>query len=243
MAFNITNFMGHLTQENEVAKTDKFEVTLNIPSSLRDSGLISASGNFLALSCEAAEFPGIDVTPIEYRHYGFIQRVPHHLTFQPITLTFYSTGKMSERIFFDTWINSIIPFTTGLAYYRDDGKFTTTITITQYNSAGDSIYSVDLYDAFPLSMTSMQTNWAEDNIHRFNVTLSYKKWLSNSGRSITSGGSILPPSSIPTTNPIAVPAVNFNDVTVNPIPTDIPQIENTSTVGIDSPNYNPTFST
>jgi hypothetical protein len=183
MAFSINEFITHVSSEKEFAKSDKFEVRIATPVCLNNSDYgFNDGGKFLSLSCESAELPAVDVTPIEFRHYGFVERIPYHLTYSPVNLTFYATGNMKEKMFFDSWIDASIPFNTGLLYYKDGNGIATDVIINQYSSSNNLIYSVTLEDAFPITVSQLSLNWAEDNAHRFQVSLSYKRWNSkNSG--------------------------------------------------------------
>lgn len=180
MAFNINDFRTNLNGQKEVAKADKFDVTISIPNL---SGLfnVGSTGESLSLVCEAAELPGVTITPIEWINYGFVQRIPGKLTFPPVSLTFICTGLMQERTFFDSWINSMIPFNSGLLVYPDDNnqQIKSNIAITQYSSTGTNIYTVNLLEAWPMDIQPLPLDWANDQVHRLSVTFSYKKWTSN----------------------------------------------------------------
>jgi hypothetical protein len=222
MSFKINDFITHFSEEKEFAKTDKFEVRISIPPGLFSGGVSRIVDSyfldtqFLTLSCEAAEFPGMDVTPIEFRHYGFIQRIPHHLNFPPVNLTFYATGNMKEKKFFDYWVNSMIPLQTGLIYYQDEKQYTSKVDIYQYDSASTVVYAISLQDAFPISVGNLSLNWGEDNAHRFQVTFAYKRWISydENGSAITTAPSesIEPPSTTPGQFNIPNPYTNQNNV-------------------------------
>lgn len=178
MAFNINQFISHVSSQNEFSMADKYEVFITVPYFLSLIPNAVEWGRGLLLTCENAELPGVDITPIEFRHYGFIQRIPHHLNFSPVNFTFYCTGKMLEKKFFDIWMDRLIPFNTGLISYPEDdsGKLTTTIEIKQYDNMANVNYHIKLFDAFPTSVMPLSLNWADESIHRLQVTLMYKRW-------------------------------------------------------------------
>ena len=41
-------------------------------------------------------------------------------------------------------------------------------------------YSVDLYEAFPVSMNQMDLDWSNDGVHKLSVTFAYTYWRNNS---------------------------------------------------------------
>ena len=137
MAFNVTEFRNHFSKYNEFAKSDKFEVWITIPSAISDTTFQTKE---LAFQCEAAELPGKDINMIEYRHYGFIQRIPHYINYPQVSLTFYCNGALEERKFFDRWFNAMLPTSTGLVnYYAEENgvpNYATNVTIRQYSMIG-----------------------------------------------------------------------------------------------------------
>jgi hypothetical protein len=178
MAFQINDFLAALNNNGDRATADKFDVYLKIPSAL---STLSKNYNQLYLMCEGAELPGADITPIEYRHYGFIQRIPHHYTFYPLTLTFYCTGYMFEKRFFDAWLNLLIDKKSGLLNYRLDSggspNYETNIFINQYAQDGTPSYWALFEDALPVSISQMNTNWGDDSTHRLTVQFLFTKWF------------------------------------------------------------------
>jgi len=135
----------------------------------------------LSLTCEASELPGVDITPIEYRHHAFKKYIPHYLNYSPLVLTFYCTGQMMEKRFFDYWINQCIPKSSGLVNYRLDNNgsplYEAQININQYDQAGNLTYFALAQDAFPISLSPLNQNWGDDSIHRLTVTFIFTKWL------------------------------------------------------------------
>jgi len=174
MAFNINEFQGHLKDQNEFAYANKFDIYIGTPPGLRSIGY----GEGLTLSCENVEMPGVEINQIEFQQYSFTQRIPHRLSFSPIPMTFYCTGKMMEKTFFDTWANLLVPFKSGLLQYTQDNVLTADIAINQYNNSGELIYSVELIEAYPISVSSLMLSWSDDGVNRLQVLFAYKKWLS-----------------------------------------------------------------
>jgi len=182
--FSITRFMSHYAAYSETARADKFDVMIALPNAL----VGSYGARELSLQCESAEFPGIDVVPIEYRHYGFIQRIPHHLTYTPLSLTFYCTGEMMEKKLFDSWMNEMIPNDTGLVEYRFNNQgisnYEATIYVNQYDQFGRVTYYAQALEAMPISVGQINTNWSDDSTHRLTVTFAYTKWITDADKDV-----------------------------------------------------------
>lgn len=180
---DINSLIAHYAKYGDAAKTDKFDVNISLPSNL-------AAGDFrsgeLALQCENAEIPNVDIVPIEYRHYGFTRRIPHHLQYSPLSLTFYCNSEMTEKKLFDSWINLCIPNADGLVQYREDDagyrNYESVIKINQYNMQGQLRYYAEMQDAFPISLSQMNMNWGDDSIHRLTVTFAFTKWITDADK-------------------------------------------------------------
>jgi len=195
MAFNVNEFTTHFGKYEDFAKTDKFDVSITIPNALTSLGFGTRE---LSFQCEAAELPGKNITMIEYRHYAFTQRIPHQIIYPEIALTFYCNGQLEEKKFFDAWLDTMIPSNTGLVnYYSDDNgsmNYSAPVTINQYSQRANEngsprlIYGCQLIDAIPTSIASLPLNWAEDSVHRLQVTFAYKKWTNIELPDYTSSG-------------------------------------------------------
>lgn len=180
---DINSLIAHFAKFGDVNKTDKFDVTIPLPNKL-------AVGDFksreLSFQCENAEIPSVDVVPIEYRHYGFQQKIPHHLVYPPLSLTFYCNSELMEKKLFDNWANLCIPNATGLVEYSEDNtgfkNYETNIKVNLYNSQGQLRYYAEMVDAFPISVSQLSTNWADDSVQRLTVTFAYKKWITDADK-------------------------------------------------------------
>lgn len=180
--FNIDEFRTGLTAHGEIAKQDKFHVMINVPKSVQlASGTTSRE---LTLLCENAELPGRDINMIEYRHYGFIKRIPHNNQYGQAQFTFISTGDFWEKRLFDRWMDIMVPVSSGLVTYPLDNQgnhvYETSIIIFQYNQTGDVIYIAALNDAIPTSVAPMSLDWSSDTPHKLSVTFNFRQWVSDS---------------------------------------------------------------
>jgi hypothetical protein len=178
--FNIDEFRTNITAHGELARSDKFNVYMTVPTVI--SGGINPAE--LTLQCEASELPSRDIQQIEYRHYGFIKRIPHMNQYGQATFTFIVTGDMWEKRLFDRWMDVMIPTQTGLVTYPLDASsmavYETTIQINQYNVNGEPIYSAVLIDAIPTSVSPLSLDWSADQPHKLTVTFNFRKWVSDS---------------------------------------------------------------
>jgi hypothetical protein len=85
---------------------------------------------------------------------------------------------MSQKVFFDAWLNYVNPLYNNNFRYKSD--YATDLRITQYDVTNQATYSVDLYEAYPISVNQMDLDWSNDSYHKLTVTFAYTKWKNNS---------------------------------------------------------------
>jgi hypothetical protein len=110
--------------------------------------------------------------------YGPVENYPYQTTFQDITLTFIVGDNMEEKLFFDAWLEWINP---SLTYnFKFKGDYAVPLRINQYDVQNKVSYSVDLIDAFPVAINSMQLDSSADGYHKLTVSFTFKCWKNNS---------------------------------------------------------------
>ena len=199
--FNVNNFRNHFAKHEDYAKSSRFEVRIGAPSSQRD--LVSLADG-LRFQCEASELPGYNINTVDNRIYGVPNPVASTATFSDITMTFICAGDMWEKKFFDAWMDVIVPIDNYNPRYKDD--YSGVIYINQYTDISSSSatknftptaaqqlrYSAVLHGAFPISISPLSLNWADDQFHKLSVTFKYEYWTQanlKGGRSIAANPS------------------------------------------------------
>ena len=173
MAGNINDFKSSFTKD--LARSNRFDVDVTIPLVMIP---YVTSARSLKYRCENAQLPGRTLATTEQKTYGPIEKHPYLNTYNDIDLTFIVDDDMQQRILFDAWLNYINPSYSNNMRYKSD--YATILKINQYNVTGDLSYSVNLYDAFPISMNQMDLDWSGDGYHKLNVTFAYTYWQNNS---------------------------------------------------------------
>jgi hypothetical protein len=172
MAFNVNEFRSHLNTKNGPARSANFEVNIALPPAVGDASKIRA----LTLQCEATDLPGKTYITNDAKVYGPLFKIPYQVQYDTISFTFVSTNDFSEKKIFDDWMNLIMsPSTYNLRFPKDSG-YMTNAYVTQFDDAGTKIYRVQLIDAFPIGMSSMNMAWANDGFHRLTVQFTYHKY-------------------------------------------------------------------
>jgi hypothetical protein len=173
MAGSINDFKS--TFKNDLARPNRFDVDIPIPLTLLP--YLKTSSN-LRYRCENANLPGRTLATIEQKTYGPVEKFPYMTTYNDIDLTFIVDGDMSQKVFFDAWINYINPLYNNNFRYKSD--YATDLRITQYDVKNEATYSVDLYEAYPISINQLDLDWSNDSYHKLTVTFAYTKWKNNS---------------------------------------------------------------
>jgi len=177
MAGSISEFKSSFSRD--VARTNRFDVNINIPFVMLP---YISSARSLNYRCENANLPGRTFATTEQKTYGPIEKYPYLSTYNDMDLTFIVDDDMSQKLFFDGWLNYINPqYNNNL---RFKGDYATIITINQYDVSNQLSYSVNLYDAYPISMNQLDLDWAGDGHHKLVVTFAYTYWQNNSTQAL-----------------------------------------------------------
>lgn len=173
MAKTINDFIS--TFKTDIARQSRFDVNIPIPLTLLP--LVGSARN-LQYRCEAAQLPGRTFAPMEQKTYGPVEKHPYLTTYSDIDLTFIVSGDMNEKLFFDLWFDYINPMFNYNMEYKSD--YSTILTVNQYDVSNQLTYSVNLFDAFPISMNQLDLDWNNENQHKLVVTFAYTYWQNNS---------------------------------------------------------------
>lgn len=174
MAGNINDFKSSF--QVDLARNSRFDVSIPVPLTLIP---YVTSARQLNYRCENANLPGRTFATTEQKiGSNPIEKYPYLTTYNDMDLTFIVDDDMQQKVFFDAWLNYINP---QYNYnFRYKGDYVTTITINQYDVTGQLSYSVNLIDAYPVSVNQMDLDWGSDSIHKLSVTFAYTYWQNNS---------------------------------------------------------------
>lgn len=164
----LNNFIAKLKSDG-VAKTNKFTVVLDTPSSVFGSYDMQS----MLMYCSSANLPGINFASIPARIHGETFEFPYEKIYSPVQLTFYVDTNMEIKKFFDDWHASIQnPDTKEFEYYKN---YTSNIQIFVQNSKDNEVYSVNLFEAYPKTVNDIQLDFNSSNqIMMLNVTMTYR---------------------------------------------------------------------
>jgi hypothetical protein len=136
--------------------------------------------------CEKAEFPGRTLATSEDTGGGGpTLKLPYDVTYNDIQLSIICSADMKERLFFESWMDSIIgpagmesgASTGGLVSYFQHYARGISLEVQQLNEAGEIIIAYTMHDIYPTALSAMNATWEEVNSYqRFGVTLFYRHY-------------------------------------------------------------------
>jgi hypothetical protein len=126
MPAQITDFISSFGKE--LARTDRFDVIIPVPIPLL---LYRNTTRNLNLRCESAQLPSRSFATAEQK-FGTnpVEKHAYQSNYNESEMTFLVSGDMSEKIFFDSWMEYINPTLSFDFNYKDD--YISTLTVNQY---------------------------------------------------------------------------------------------------------------
>jgi hypothetical protein len=183
MAGSINDFKSSFT--NDLARPSRFDVTIPVPIVLLPFRNV---GKQLSLRCETAQLPSRTFATAEQR-FGSnpIEKYPYQPQYNDLELTFLVSDDMSEKVFFDSWLELINPSLTFNFKYKND--YAVNMQVNQYDVTNNLSYSINLIDAYPVSVNQLDLDWSNTEYHKLTVVFAYTYWQNNSVQAI--GSSLL----------------------------------------------------
>ena len=136
--------------------------------------------------CEKAEFPGRTIATSEDTGGGGpTLKLPYDVTYNDIQLSIICSADMKERLFFESWMDSIVApagnksgnGAGGLVSYFEHYARGISLQVQQLNEAGNVIITYHMHDIYPTALSAMNATWEEVNSYqRFGVTLFYRRY-------------------------------------------------------------------
>jgi hypothetical protein len=154
-----------------IARPHRFDVNIPIPLILIQYRNIAQQ---LTLRCESANIPGRTLATADQKIYNITEKFPYQTTYNDMEMTFIVSNDMTEKQFFDAWVEFINPSTNFNFKYK--GDYATSITISQYDDTNTLSYQIELIDAYPISVNQLDLNWNADGYHKLTVTFAYTYW-------------------------------------------------------------------
>lgn len=166
-------------------KSSKMSFQINeAPGVLRNKGFATNLLREMQFLCESVELPGKSLATTEYRVAGDNRaKIPIARNFPEINLTFlHDEFKFPMYDFFSKWIELAAPREHSVAYY-DDIVVKQGIELIQWEEGrNEASIVVQLRNAFPITLASLQGNWGDDNVQRVSVSFAFEDFKVVDGR-------------------------------------------------------------
>ena len=186
----IEDLKSKVSLRNGMAMSHQFAVTLP-----PKAGISSEEMNILV---KETEIPGKQIMTSDRAIGIHTEKVANGFAVADLNMTFYVTNNYGPRKYFDAWMNTMVNEDNGAIAYKKgadgiNGGYTDSITIHQlskpqvrvgfdigildvnFDLLGNSIYSVELQDAFPTTVNAIQLS-NDGQFVELQVTFAYTKF-------------------------------------------------------------------
>jgi hypothetical protein len=173
--FSLKNFQTQV-RTSGLARQDRFEVIINLPTILTDAGFTTES-KLLSLFCESTNLPTqtIGVRTQKIQGPGYQRPVSVDYGGDGIPMTFLLDQGMNLKAMFDYWMGKIVDPKQYFIHYQN--TYVTQIQISQLDQKDNVKYSIVLEDAFPRAVAALDMSSSSQNqAHKLNVTFAYRRW-------------------------------------------------------------------
>jgi hypothetical protein len=183
----ISELKTSITFGGGLARSNKFMVDL---PSLGRGGIMGFLGKRnMNILCRSAQLPGKQILTHDRRLGMEQQKIAYGYAVDDVTLTFMETGTYPIRNYFDEWRELILNEDQHTVKYKNE--YAKRVVIHQLGmpipigaiasripaiDVQASVYSVELVDAFPTTIGSVDFNNEMDGYVETTVQLSYKNW-------------------------------------------------------------------
>ena len=193
--FNLENFKSYLAKTGTLP-TNRFAIEIPVPKVLFGAEVvvnnkkrpIPGFTEDLQFRAESITAPGVTLDMTNVNRYGIgpIQKFPFNANFTPVSITFLADKDSLVWIFFYNWLNNIF------SYSHDDANpsadflryranymvdYVVDPKIHIYDYDGVLSTSIQLIDAYPISMNEVNLSWSDNNqLMRITVSFAYRHW-------------------------------------------------------------------
>lgn len=187
---SINDLKGYLSRSFGVAQANQFVVQLPSGSDI--------DRRQLNVLCKSVTLPGKQITTVDRTIGIFNEKVANGFLVDDVSMTFHVLNDYATKKYFDQWMANVLGFTStderesGSVRYKKDYGYRVSIQqlkkpILRFgfnvgpldldlDVGGDVIYAVDLIDAFPTSINTIQLSDELDGLVEINVQFSFTDW-------------------------------------------------------------------
>jgi hypothetical protein len=172
--FSLDNFRSEILGGAGLARNNRFEVLIAVPSSLNT---VKYDQRLISLYVEQTSIPLLNIAVKSQKIFGPSYQRPFASEYggEGISLNFHVDRGMKVREFFEDWMHLIVNRSNYTIGYQEE--YATNITIRQLDERSSVTYEVELIEAFPRNLNLMDLNHGSSNqTHRLSVLFAYRYW-------------------------------------------------------------------
>jgi hypothetical protein len=195
MTFNINRIRENISGYGYL-KQNKFEVFVQVPPFLQNSRLnvngnetnVNTLNDIHRFRIEQVRAPGVSLLSSDVRRYGIgpTQKFPYNAQYFDTTFSILVDKNTNIWDFWYNWVNGIFNFNgtessggskipTYTTKYKDD--YATIMMIVLYDDVGNTVKTINLYDAFPSSIKEIPLAWGDSQtLLRLAVSITYSMY-------------------------------------------------------------------
>lgn len=163
---SIDDLKATISRGNGLAAPNRFNVHMVPPRG------IAADLHEFTILCENASFPGKQIATADYGLLRQTEKIPIGYLNEEVTFTFLLTNQYSMKAIFESWLSEVIDFNRYRVAYKTD--YATTVKIEQLDRDNKVVYTVDLLEAFPITLSAIGfDNAAENAVQKMTVTMAF----------------------------------------------------------------------
>lgn len=179
-SFTLKNFLAEVRSAG-LARPNRFEVLIQPPGAIAGS-----ESQLVSLMADATLLPGKRILTGRQQLFGPPEFFPVGVDYggDNLSITFIVDRELRTKLFFDGWMDQVVTPTQSnnpawhTTNYRSD--YIGRIVINQLDESDSVVYSVTVFDVFPIAVNPMQMdNNLTGTIHKLNITFNYRYWDTN----------------------------------------------------------------
>jgi len=169
----INTLKSAIDRGNGLARSNRFEVIISLPPALISLGDALGNSRELSLMAQSCTIPGRTISTLPYQSVRQSVKIPTGYSQEDVTMTFLLTNNYLPKRIIDRWLNSSVDQETYRVLY--DNYYCSDILINQLDLNDNTIYSMKLLKAWPISSESITLDQGADNeTLKLSVTFSYE---------------------------------------------------------------------
>ena len=192
MAFSVTEFKSNLKQGG--ARPSLFKVKFQYPSGISTP---PTKSEFLV---KATTIPASTIGSYDVFYHGKAIHVAGDRSFDTWDTTIINDEDFGIRTTLENWMGSISNHKLNTRDKEvfaktegDSAKYKTSLMVHQFSKAGDELRSYEFIGAWPSALSTINLDWATQEIEEFTCTWMYDSWRVVN-RNLSTGNVVVAPS-------------------------------------------------